>query len=98
MFSRRYVENYLKRVTGRSQTSKKEPIQYRTSEEGFACSEIRIRLPGRAVQHKNSTVRIRLQDSPVKKTYTADRQNTTGEEIQEPDYGTEKITSLVYVV
>jgi hypothetical protein len=38
----------------------------------------------------------------VQKTDTADRQNAAGEGItkktQEPEYGTEKIKSLVYVV
>jgi hypothetical protein len=46
-----------------------------------------------------SEVRIRLRDSSVKKTDTADRQKAAGEEllrkIQEPEHRTEKITSVV---
>jgi hypothetical protein len=49
--------------------------------EHSSTRTVRIRLPGRAVQYRTSEVRIRLQDSPVKKTDTADRQNTTGEGI-----------------
>jgi hypothetical protein len=44
-----------------------------------------IRLPGKAVQYRASEVGIRLRDSPVKKTDTADRQNTAGERITEKE-------------
>jgi hypothetical protein len=45
-----------------------------------------------------SEVRIHVQDSPVKKTDTANRQKELLRRIQEPEYRTEKIMSLVYVV
>jgi hypothetical protein len=67
-------------------------------------SKARIHLPGRAEQYgvkedsPASEVRIHLWDSPVKKINTADREDTALRKIQEPEYQTEKITSLVYVV
>jgi hypothetical protein len=50
---------------------------------GFICqegqyrtSEVRVHLPGRAVQYRTTVMMIRLWESPVKKTDTVDRQNT----------------------
>jgi predicted HTH domain antitoxin len=92
VFSRRYEKNYLEKVTDRLQTSRKERTDQR----------VKIRLSGRAVQYRTSEVRIRLRDSPGKKTDTADRQIPQEKEllkrIQEPDYKTEEFKSLVYVV
>jgi hypothetical protein len=53
------------------------------------ASEVRIRLPGRAVQYRTSEVRICLRDSPVKKTDIVDRISQVKEllsRIQEPAY------------
>jgi hypothetical protein len=61
------VKNYLKRVTGGLQMSK-EVRTGRTEQRVMGDS------------HANE-VRVRLQDNSVKKTDTADRQNTTEEGI-----------------
>jgi hypothetical protein len=45
---------------------------------GFVCQE---------GQYRTSEVRIRLWESPVKKTDTADRQNTTGEGLTKKNPG-----------
>jgi hypothetical protein len=84
--SRRYAKDYLKGITGRLQT-------------------VRIYPPGRSVQYRTSELSIRLRNSPVKKTDAEIlRTDRTPQEkkllrkMQEPEHGTEKITSLVYVV
>jgi hypothetical protein len=66
-------------------------VQYRSS-------EVTIPLSGRAVQYRSSEVRIRLSGRAVKYRSSEVRIRLSGRAIQEPDYKTENITSLVYVV
>jgi hypothetical protein len=70
-----------------SQSEKGSVRKDGTTSEHSSTRAARIRLPGRAVQYRTSEVRTRLRDSPVKKTDTADRQNTTGEGTTENNPG-----------
>jgi hypothetical protein len=73
-----------------------------TSKKGR--SKVRVHLSGRTVQDQYSEVRIRLQDSPVQKTDTVNRQNTVGERITKMKPGAgiqgkgDKVSSLCDVI